>query len=847
MNQFHSNLIANGAPIVRQEVINLLRAARLTKEHRFARRLAEQWLEVFPGDLGIALLNAEAQAFDKRSDLAVPTLKRLANFDPEFVEAHLLLANLSADSRGFDRMGTLGNIAFLTEKLANLPELPAWTAKLIDMRAQLHHDSIDQIIRELEELIATEPPSPLPALFGLQILTGAGNWPAAFQWAETSLQRWPDSLPFRLSVAEGLMKTGQAAHAVEQLHAAAADDITAQVAIRLWGAEFPYRAIWSQDLRLPVNIPIPAAVAAAMGWNQLTPGNGSILVSKKQKGGRAQPRIQSESKEALISIQEELNRLAQSLEQPDLAGADGRFPALVLLSSRAGLTNKYGASNYETILTELHALADATRKTGRWGAHMIIVDDPQSTGADAINPVPNLDPWATKNLLRDLDASLEPQGERIGALLIIGGHDIIPFHLLPNPVDDDDLEVPSDNPYATLDENYFIPAWPTGRLATGKESSPELLLKQIRSITAHRLSSQKSKRGISRMVSAVLGWINGANRSQSIGMSAEVWQRPSHAVFRTIGKPGALAISPPLQADSSQGAYLNRKGIQLGYFNLHGLSDSPEWFGQRDPFEKTESPDYPIALRPQDILNSGRAPKIVFSESCYGAHIFDKATEEALSLKFLASGTQTLIGSTCISYGSVTTPLIAADLLGRLFWTHLREGYPAGEALRRAKINLAREMDRRQGYLDGEDQKTLISFVLYGDPLVSFDPSVSTPKATLREQVSFTPKAICDKRQSGEELQPLPEEALRQVKSIVGEYLPGMRGAKMSYTHEHLTCIGHDCPMNHLHAKSKPSTPPDRRVVTLTKQIPSHAFVHKQVARLTLGKDGEVVKMAVSR
>jgi hypothetical protein len=37
----------------------------------------------------------------------------------------------------------------------------------------------------------------------------------------------------------------------------------------------------------------------------------------------------------------------------------------------------------------------------------------------------------------------------IGALLIIGGSDNVPFHMLPNPTDDSDVNVPSDNPYAT--------------------------------------------------------------------------------------------------------------------------------------------------------------------------------------------------------------------------------------------------------------------------------------------------------------------------------------------------------------------------------------------------------------
>mgnify|MGYP001081235206 CR=1 FL=1 len=70
-----------------------------------------------------------------------------------------------------------------------------------------------------------------------------------------------------------------------------------------------------------------------------------------------------------------------------------------------------------------------------------------------------------------------------------------------------------------------------------------------------------------------------------------------------------------------------------------------------------------------------------------------------------------------MAYGSIAAPLAAADLLGHTFWRYLHEGFPAGEALRQAKIHLASSMSQRQGYLDGEDQKTLISFILFGDPL----------------------------------------------------------------------------------------------------------------------------------
>ncbi|MEJ2758568.1 MAG: hypothetical protein P8046_08825, partial [Anaerolineales bacterium] len=152
-----------------------------------------------------------------------------------------------------------------------------------------------------------------------------------------------------------------------------------------------------------------------------------------------------------------------------------------------------------------------------------------------------------------------------------------------------------------------------------------------------------------------------------------------------------MKVSPPVSA-AKIAPHIN-KAPKLAYYNLHGLQDTAEWYGQKDPVEGQLGPDYPVALRPMDIKNSGRAPRIVFSEACFGANIINKSVEEAICLKFLDSGSQAVIGSTCTSYGSLTTPLIAADLLGKAFWNFLQQGYPAGESLRRAKIHLAREMN----------------------------------------------------------------------------------------------------------------------------------------------------------
>jgi hypothetical protein len=505
---------------------------------------------------------------------------------------------------------------------------------------------------------------------------------------------------------------------------------------------------------------------------------------------------------------------------------------------------------------------------------LFYADDPAYTQPFKLQPACYNDPWGLKLILSDLDAALEARGERIGAILIVGGPEVVPFHNLPNPVEDADVDVPSDNPYASRDNNYFIMDWQVGRISGGSGNDPASLIAVMREITKRYVSEAKQLPWYNRLWNQIRAIIKmGSSKVQSsFGYSAAVWRRASLSVFRPIGDPRTLLVSPPVHACDLTETYTTEnspvKGndtsstcllipcARLGYFNLHGVPDAMEWYGQRDPMEPGDGPDYPIAIRPQDIRNSGSAPHVVFSEACYGANIVGKMVDEAISLKFLASGTQAVIGSTCISYGSITTPLSAADLLGRVFWNLLKDGFTAGESLRRAKIHLTREMHRRQGFLDAEDQKTLISFVLYGDPLAQPFHTKHNPKSTPRlSDVPVQVPTVCEHSSNNEQLTPVSAEVIAHLKSIVAQYLPGMSDAKVSLTHEHQACSslckncgsGNRCMLSQANSKNQSTVKSQRRVVTLSKNFEQAQHIHKQYARLTLDERGKLVKLVVSR
>jgi len=917
---------------------------------RFARQICLSWLATFPGDLPASLMYAQLLQSEGHAEQALPILRRLCQTDPEDLAAAQALyqavekVSSQAKSHPVGRSRTIRRTQItLSEAQSAVLALdgpigpdshpkegaPAqgdtvilWSQQVHQARLLLEKNTgnpsdsagLEKAEESLRPALANEQATALVGITHLRLLKAKGAPTESLRTlAKFYHMHWPECLQFDLILAEALIEIGQAGEAVALLHKAAARDITGQVAARLWGASHAYHALWPERVELKVDIPIPAPIAAAMGWNQLPTG---ALIPMQEPDEIEAPADHIDPKgipelptqvdpfkeetetleslpqpvfsaipETLRSVQAELERVAERLHKPELARSDGRYPVYVVMTTRQGLSKQYGA-HAEMLHEELRNLVKAVQGRRDWRAILFYADEGLPPNVRAARAS---DPWSLKLSLVDLDAHLRRRGEMIGAVLIVGGPEVVPFHRLPNPVDDVDDDVPSDNPYATRDENYFVPEWPVGRLPADASGDPSLLSTLIKTLAdRHTAMAGRKRRTPRNWLTIFFDWLfrqlnppsGSKHKMPSFGYSAAIWKQISQMVFRPIGESRALRISPPLAA-SGLGSSPLPSG-RLAYFNLHGLVDAVEWYGQSEigtiETEGNESLnssalssiEYPVALRPQDIINSGHAPEVVFSEACYGAHIIGKKIEEALALKFLQAGSQAVVGSSCTAYGSINTPLTAADFLGHAFWNELKQGCSAGEAMRRAKVSLAREMHHRQGYLDGEDQKTLISFVLYGDPLAQplgnpIQPKGASHPAVLR---SIKPprgvKTICDRARHEDIENPVPGDVIEHVKGIVEQYLPGMKDAQVALSHEHSQCImaGHECPTGQLHRKpagknvtlldeGTPPLPEDtmttRRIVVLSKEVNGSAHMHRHYARLTLDEGNHLVKLVVSR
>ncbi|MFZ0533032.1 MAG: hypothetical protein WAM09_07600, partial [Anaerolineales bacterium] len=587
-------------PLSRELLFTLLTTALRTGELRYARRLCTAWLAIFPGDLQVNLINARAFFKEKSPSLrlhALPILEELCKLDPEFLEAQELLAEVCQLAGSNNHLVAKACANALTHghsvKTGKSGHISSWSKYVYEARSALSnvrsgdYQQIDKAEYFIHKALIENPDTPLAAVIHLRLIESKGSMPklAVRSLAQIYHERWPDCLQFLLTLCNELMESGESNQAVDMLHRAVSKDIAGQVVKRMWGNSHQYSSLWPASLEAsnpgpnsPQNIPVPAAVASSLGWNQIPAiiSGFDVLnsVESNSHSGRSefykvetplsQPvyvphstsnksDVRTLSEPSLI-VQNELERLADELKRPHLVRDDGRFPIYVVFTTHGGLAAQYDPSSVQVIDEELKKLVNVIRghkiNQERWGSLLFYADDLAFTQPLGLQPTAYNDPWQLKMILTDLDVALEKRGERIGALLIVGGPEIVPFHNLPNPVEDADLDVPSDNPYSAKDNNYFISDWPVGRISGGAGTDSSRLLSVLKEITNRYDRNARKSAWYHRFVLFIRELIKSglSKKLSSFGYTAAVWRRASSSVFRSIGNPGDLLISPPIHA-----------------------------------------------------------------------------------------------------------------------------------------------------------------------------------------------------------------------------------------------------------------------------------------------------------
>jgi hypothetical protein len=382
-----------------------------------------------------------------------------------------------------------------------------------------------------------------------------------------------------------------------------------------------------------------------------------------------------------------LGRRRKALEAGTPAG-------VLVVTSHHRLWQRYGPDGVFAVERAAGRLVDAMSARGLT-ASLVYTDDSPLLGRLGILPADSGDANGVARVIREVTKQLSWSGAHVPYVLLLGDDGVVPSHRPENPAPEDGDVLTSDHPYAADPDDPLGAVRAVGRIP---DAGLDFLLAGLsHAASAHRRLAAGEPLPL---------------EPRAFGYSASIWKRAARDVFTTIGEPNGVRLSPPLS--HREAPEPGRSGPRFRYFNLHGLADSPHWFGQRDPSFPADYPLFPVALRPADLSPAPGA--VVLSEACFGAHVEGRATADSVALTYLSGGAGAFVGATGVAYGGLDGPLVAADLLAQRFWQAILAGVPAGEALAYAKRSLVHEALARQGYLDAEDEKAVYNFVLYGDP-----------------------------------------------------------------------------------------------------------------------------------
>jgi tetratricopeptide (TPR) repeat protein len=582
---------------------------------------------------------------------------------------------------------------------------------------------------------------------------------------------------------------------------------------------------------------VPAAARILPGGE---PGSPTELSPYQPKGKIAEALVSPASRAEQPSI------AARPVEVQALPAADdGKPPVRLIMTSRERITVRYGEEGYREVDARLSELCEATARSTGDESIRVYIDDDSCLAEFGLSAVDASDAGQIRGLVNALESKLGRDGRRVVSLLIIGGDTIIPFHRVANPADDEDPEVLADLPYAAEQENSLLSRFSIGRLPDCEPADLGALLGLLERTVAHHDAAAQSSAGASATSRFnPFRRLRAAQQQKwtSVGYSAEIWAEASRSVFETIGDSRKLQVSPPLtDYDFMSG---HEQLPTLSYFNLHGFRGSPYWYGHGE--SEYGSPLLPIALTPLAVSWTGVEGTVVYSEACYGADLEREYSDGSIALNFLAGGALGFVGYTAMSYGTLAPPLSGADLLGVHLWESILEGLCIGDALRRAGSLFLRDVAERQGYLDGEDQKALLSFVLYGDPSLSLQGTLKPSSLQTDTEVACPPLACCSRMMDAESL-PLPKEVREKVeKSLPFLQDNGLLAHPLILCRTACSdekCGGQSCSCGHGDAGkvSKLLQASQRQVVTKGGDELRH------VVKVTINADGEVVKVLVSR
>jgi len=381
------------------------------------------------------------------------------------------------------------------------------------------------------------------------------------------------------------------------------------------------------------------------------------------------------------------------------------------------LERKYDSAALAKIHLAVRDWIAADAKRGIRTIH-IAVDDGTAMRAMGAKPMTGKPTAAkVKRAVDNLWGRLNPD-----YLVIFGGDDIVPMFIVPNPSydpgGDDDQKVPTDNPYASSApfraskrSSYLVPDRVIGRI-------PDML-------------SDGDPGWFVDYLATATSWVSQSSSvyAGAYAICCDEWKGAGVACTQYIGEPSSrLLISPPISDGSS--AASRRLRARLHMIKCHGAQLDPKFYGQKGN-------SYPVALTSASLKPRLQPSTVAAAMCCYGAQVYSPMDPAAadpgkwpLASTYLRKGALGFAGSTMIAWVGVPQ-MMCADWIVAGYLKALLGGASLGRAFLESKQDYVRWINQ-QGYApDIADEKTLIEFVLLGDPSIHPVSTAPTPAGRL--------------------------------------------------------------------------------------------------------------------
>lgn len=372
------------------------------------------------------------------------------------------------------------------------------------------------------------------------------------------------------------------------------------------------------------------------------------------------------------------------------------------ITCRKKLAAKYDQDALASIDAAVRAWIAADKARGLKTVH-VAVDD-----AKALKPfkVPAIKGSVTaQKVKKTVDALVKKLNPDY--IVLFGSTDVVPSFEVPNPSasEDDESTVPTDNPYASSQPfsrarraSYLIPDRVVGRIPDVPGSGDPAWLVSCLSVAS--------------------SWQAGARNmyDKDLLVCCDTWEGGGRECVDYIGRdPSKLLLSPP--AKTASASVRGRHGARLQMIKCHGAGLDSQFYGQKGN-------SYPPVL--SSVALQGRVQKktVVGAMCCYGASVFDPQSDEArapgeppIPSVYLRGGAYGFLGATNTAWVGPDS-MMCADWVVAAFLKSVLSGASLGRATLESKQDFVRWTQQQGHGLDAADEKTLLQFVLLGDPSI---------------------------------------------------------------------------------------------------------------------------------